>query len=109
MSLLTHTVPPPSVVPIITVTIREELDVASAPRVAEQLSDALGLRPRRLVVDLSRCDFLDATGVSMLVEAHRQAVRQLTELVLLAPGARLLRILALTGLSHVFTIEQEAA
>lgn len=99
----------PPTLPLVTVQLCEGLDSSTASRVSERLEEALRLRPHRLVLDLSGCDFLDATGVSALVRAHRAARWQDTSLVLLHPSPRLRRVLALTGLLDVFTIEPEVA
>lgn len=91
--------------PLVEIVVAEELDVSSVPRVRERLEDALRLRPGRLVVDLGRCGFLDGSGLAALLAVHRQAMRQGAEFVLRAPDARVRRLIALTGLAKVFTVE----
>lgn len=99
---------PRPVLPLVTVAVHEDLDLSSQARVGERLTEALALRPDRLVVDLSRCGFLDATGLTVLLHAHRDARRQGAELVLRGPQARAVRVIALAGLSGVFTVERAA-
>ncbi len=95
----------PLATPLVEIVVAEELDIASVPRVRERLEDALRLRPARLVVDLSRCAFLDGSGLAALLGVHRQAMRQGTDFVLRGPDARVRRLVALTGLGKVFTVE----
>lgn len=89
---------------VIEIVVTEDLDVASTDRLGETLEDALSMRPRRLIVDLSRCPFADASAMSVLVKVHRQARQRETLLQLRAPNARVLRVLTLTGLDRVFDI-----
>lgn len=91
--------------PLVEIVVAEDLDVASVPRVRERLEDALRLRPARLVVDLGRCPFMDGSGLAALLTVHRQALRQGAEFVLRNPDARVRRLIALTGLAKVFSVE----
>ena len=85
------------------VAVRGDLDLATAPRVRAQLEDALAARPHRLVVDLADCSFVDASSLTMLLEAHRRTARAGRELVLRGCSPRVLRLLSITGLGRVFT------
>ena len=88
--------------PLVEVHVVEPMDLLTVRAVQERLMDALSLAPKRLVVDLSECNFFDATGINMLLEVHRQAWRQSTRLVLHGCSQQHLRILALMGLLDVF-------
>jgi len=80
------------------------LDLSSLPRVRAQIDEALVARPERLVVDLSACPFVDASALSMLLDAHRRARRAGGSLTLRGCSPRVLRLLALTGLRGVFDL-----
>ena len=69
------------------------------------LHEALAPGPGRLVVDLSGVELLDATGLGVLVGAHRRARLQDRELVLCDAGPRVARLLALTRLNRVIAVE----
>jgi anti-sigma B factor antagonist len=84
------------------VQVQGALDLCSVERMRAQLFEALDLKPSMLVVDLSGCNFFDATGISMLLEVHRRAWRQHASLVLRGCSDRHLRLLALMGLIDVF-------
>jgi anti-sigma B factor antagonist len=49
------------------------LDLVSAPALRDALSALVADQPNVLVVDLSRCTFLDSVGVSVLVAALLRA------------------------------------
>ena len=51
------------------VTASGEIDVATAPRLREQLIDLINSKHHRLVVDLSWVDFIDSTGLGVLIGA----------------------------------------
>ncbi len=88
----------------LTLELCDELDISTVPRLREQLAEALEVRPRAVVVDLTRCGFLDSQALVPLLEAHRQARRRAVRFSLrgLTPQAR--RLLALAGLEGVFDV-----
>ena len=87
---------------LVTVRVCEELDIASQARVSERLQEALELRPKRLVIDLQDCAFLDTTGAAALVDARRTAQQLGTDLVLTGVSPRLTNLLTMCGLDGVF-------
>ena len=88
----------------VTVTVTGPLDVTTLPRVREQLEQALAGRPRRLVVDLSACTFVDASALALLLDLHRRLCRTGAVLTLRGSCPRVLRLLSLTGLRRVFDL-----
>lgn len=91
-------------VPIVEVIVTEELDMATAARVRMRLEEALQLHPVHLVVDLAGCPYLDAAGICMLLQVHRQARQRGAQLILRAPTPRLRRNLALARVDHVLQV-----
>lgn len=89
------------------VTIAElagELDIASAPDLREQLLVLLRPGSGRLVIDLSRVTFCDASGLAVLVGTGRRA-RLLSGFVRLAAvPPQVSRILRITGLDRHFPV-----
>lgn len=90
---------------VVTVEVVGDLDLSSVARVRETLHDALSVKPGRLVVDLDRCSFVDASALAMLVDVHRRAWRTGGVLTLKGCSPRVLRLLSLTGLRRVFDLE----
>jgi anti-anti-sigma factor len=95
----------PDRIPLLEVAVTHGLDVHTVPRLRALLDEAFTLRPRRIVVDLEQCPFLDASAITMLVEAHRRAWLDDGILTLRAPSARLRHTLELAGVHRVFDID----
>jgi anti-sigma B factor antagonist len=84
--------------------VQGEIDVASAPVLWERLVEALP-DTKRLVLDLRETAFIDSTGLSIFVRALRRLRGDGGELILRSPGPSVRKILDITGLDQVFTIE----
>jgi anti-sigma B factor antagonist len=59
---------------------------------------------RQVVVDLGRVEFLDSTGLGVLVGALKRLRGVDGELSLVCAQERLLKIFRITGLDRVFTL-----
>ena len=81
------------------------LDVHSVSDVRALLHAAIDAADGDLVVDVSGVDLVDATGLGVLVGADRRARLAGRRLVLRDVTPRLLRILRVTRLHRVLTIE----
>lgn len=88
------------------IALRGELDAYTAPKLDEALTD-LGRTSTlsRIVVDLRELEFIDVTGLGALVSANNGAHRRGGELVLRSPSSQALKLLEITGLNQVFTVE----
>ncbi|PSK99343.1 anti-sigma B factor antagonist [Murinocardiopsis flavida] len=84
--------------------MRGEIDLYTAPQLHSRLVDSLDDGARRLVVDLSRVDFCDSTGMNVLLSAMKRARERDGEFELAAPRPAVMKILQVTGLDGVFTI-----
>ena len=58
----------------------------------------------RIVLDLERVSYMDSSGLGSLVAARRAASEMGAELALLRPGGKVLDLLQLSGLLHMFPI-----
>lgn len=76
-----------------------ELDLYNAPEVRSALLEAIEQRPERLVVELSRVEFVDSTALGVLVEA-RSRMEDRRAFMLAAPGPETRRALELSGLDR---------
>lgn len=95
--------------PVVEVEVVGDLDLGSVARVRESLHEALAGHPQQLVVDLSRCSFVDASALAMLLDVHRRAHRGGGVLTLRGCSPRVLRLLSLTGLRRVFDVDLAAS
>lgn len=88
----------------VVVFVRGEIDVASAPMLWERLVEAIP-DTKRLVLDLQETDFIDSTGLSIFVRALRRLRADGGDLILRSPRPGVRKILDITGLDRVFTID----
>lgn len=68
-------------------TVRGELDLATAPRLAEAADSLLDAGPPGIVVDLTPTVFLDSSGARTLIAVARRAAAAGAELHVVAPKA----------------------
>ena len=93
---------------VMTVILEGEIDHHSAVSVRSQIDAKIyELRPRHLVLDLSRINFMDSSGLGLVM--GRYALMQKTggELALRSPNARIKKIFELAGLERIIKIEED--
>ena len=79
----------------------EEIDAANVAGLRTALLDAAASGTGTLVVDMSRTQFCDSSGLNVLVRAHQRAQTDGGEVLLVIFAAAVLRLLALTGIDRV--------
>src|SRR6266536_215228 len=79
-----------------------EVDVYTAPRLRERLVELVEQGARNVVVDLSRVEFLDSTGLGVLVGALKRLRAVNGTFKLVCPHERLLKIFRIAALDRVF-------
>lgn len=87
------------------VVVTGRLDVATVADVRVALHRAIDTGHGALLVDLGDAEVMDATGVGVLIGAHRRAERAGRTLVLRAPSPRLLRLLVAMRLHRILRLE----
>jgi anti-sigma B factor antagonist len=80
-----------------------ELDMSTVPILEARLREALDGGGRRLVVDLRGLDFMDSTGLTLLVRWGLGAEQDGYDLALVRGEDRVHRLFELTGLDSRFT------
>lgn len=83
-----------------TVSVMGELDQGTAPELRGVLAEAVGEAPASVLVDLSDCNFIDSTGLSLLVEAKRRLTDEDRRFGVCCPDADVRRLLELTGIDR---------
>jgi anti-sigma B factor antagonist len=83
-----------------------ELDLAVAPRFERALREAEADRPRTLVIDLSAIEFLDSTGLNVIVNAYRRAATENRDLIVVEAPPHVQKIFTVTQLDRVLTFVQ---
>ncbi len=85
--------------------VEGKLDVTTVADVRLVLHDAVDHGQGDLVIDLGGVELIDATGLGVLVGAHRRAMRCGRRVVLRAVPPRVLRLLTVTKLSRILTVD----
>ena len=88
-----------------TIVLSGRLDVVTVADVRLALHEAVDTGTGDLLVDLGAVDAIDASGLGVLVGAHRRAGRVGRRMVLRNVPDRVLRLLALPRLKRVLHIE----
>ena len=92
------------------VRIQGELDLAVAGQLDEVLATAVE-ECSEVLVGLERCDFIDSSGIAVILRAHNRMEADGNRLVVYAPSDQVLRVLSMTGLTSnglVFDKAEEA-
>jgi len=84
--------------------LRGSLDLATAPTVRAALSEATEKGSHDLIVDLTQLEFLDSTGLGVLIGAHRRTAERGGSLRLVVSDGPISRLLNITGLITVFGV-----
>ena len=93
------------------VTAPEEIDITNAPELGSALLEAAAHGHGTLVVDMTRTQFCDSSGLHTLLAAHKRAQAEGGEVLLAIAAAPVLRVLALTSIDRMipnFTSLEEA-
>lgn len=85
-------------------SVRGEVDVYTAPRLREKLVELVSQGKHNIVIDLEAVDFLDSTGLGVLVGGLKRLRSHDGELSLVCTQHRILKVFEITGLTRVFTI-----
>jgi anti-sigma B factor antagonist len=86
------------------VEVEGEIDVYTAPRLRELLIDLVNKGHFNLVVNMEKVEFLDSTGLGVLVGGLKRVRAHDGSLDLVCTQERILKIFRITGLTKVFGI-----
>jgi anti-anti-sigma factor len=82
------------------VAVSGELDLASGPELEQVLERFTGTPTELLVIDLREVDFMDSTGLSIIVKAHQRFADDGRQLGLVRGSSQVQRLLDLTGVAE---------
>src|ERR1700712_4871804 len=92
------------------VAVGGEIDVYTAPKLRDKITELVGDGKHDLVIDMEGVDFLDSTGLGVLVGGLKKVRAHDGSMELICSQDRLLKIFRITGLAKGFTIhESESA
>jgi len=91
------------------VEVGGEIDVYTAPKLRDKITELVGSGSYRIVIDMERVDFLDSTGLGVLVGGLKKVRAHDGSMDLICTQERLLKIFRITGLAKVFAIHGSQA
>jgi anti-sigma B factor antagonist len=91
------------------VVVGGEIDVYTAPKLRELLVELETAGQHRLVLDLEQVEFLDSTGLGVLVGGLKRVRAHEGSLRLVCTQERILKVFRITGLTKVFPIDGSVA
>jgi anti-anti-sigma factor len=89
----------------VSIALEGELDLAGARQMEESLAAAEREAPTRMVVDLERLQFIDSTGLRLLLQADARARERGCEMVLRPGEPAVQRAFEVTGALTVLRFE----
>lgn len=88
-----------------------DLDLAVADRLKEAIDRAAAEECSRIVIGLQGCEFIDSTGIAVIVRAHNEMAERGGRVAAYGASSQVLRILSITGLTEnglIFDSAEEA-
>lgn len=88
----------------VVLAVSGELDLAASPTLEERLDEVFDGDVAHLIIDLRALEFIDSTGLSVLVKAHQRAGDAGCRFGLVNGGSQVRRLLSLTGIAERLTV-----
>jgi anti-sigma B factor antagonist len=90
------------------VAVRGEIHVSTAQEFSRLLAETVDAGRIMLVLDLSDVEFIDSTGLSVLLNALRRVTRAGGRMALVCTNPTVLRLFEITRLDSTFAIHADA-
>jgi len=90
------------------VSVGGEIDVYTAPKLRDTITELVGDGRYQIIIDMEAVEFLDSTGLGVLVGGLKKVRAHDGSLELVCTQDRLLKIFRITGLAKVFAIHGSA-
>lgn len=84
--------------------VRGEIHVSTAPEFSRRLNEAIARGKTSVILDLSAVEFIDSTGLSVLLNGLRRVTRAKGRLALVCANPTVLRLFEITKLDSTFDI-----
>ena len=91
------------------IAVSGEIHVSTAPEFSRRLNAAIAKGKTAVVLDLTGTEFIDSTGLSVLLNGLRRVTRQRGRMALVCINPTVLRLFEITRLDSTFDIEPTLA
>lgn len=85
-------------------TVRGEIDMATTPRFRQRLLGVIGAGCQCVVIDISGVEFIDSTGLGVLMGGAKRVRSAGGDIRLVAAGSHLTELIKLTRLDRVLDV-----
>ena len=85
-------------------TVTGELDLRTSPELEDRLSRAFDAGAELVILDLRGIEFMDSTGLRVLLSAHQRAHESGRRFALVRGADQVERVLTLTGVRDLLTV-----
>jgi anti-sigma B factor antagonist len=86
------------------ITADGEIDLATVNTLRSAITEAMKQGASHLTLDLDRVTYIDSSGLGTLIGAHKRLEASGGSLTIRCSQARILRLLAITGLDRVLSV-----
>ncbi len=93
----------------VVLSLQGEVDVANSEQMKNAALSVLASGVKRLVVDLTRTEYIDSAGLGILVGLLKRASEANLELIVAGAQPRVQRVFEITGLNRVFSMQADVA
>ena len=90
-------------------TVRGELDMASGPQLEEAVDAAIRASVGAFVLDFCDLEFLDSSGLTIVLRARAMLARDERALALVCPPGQVRRLLELAGVAELLFLYDSRA
>jgi anti-anti-sigma factor len=95
-------------------SVRGELDMNTAPELENSLEGVSTADDARVVIDLTECDFIDSTGIALIVRSWQRLDSGGEsggegQLVLCCDNSQVMRLLRITGVDSSISVHAQFA
>ena len=94
---------------VIILTLRGHLDLHSAPRLSQEIQDVIRQGASRLVIDLGGVDYIDSSGIGVLLKVFGSTRRGEYRLRLCRLHSAVAHVISLTKLTNYLPISADVA
>lgn len=93
-------------------TVRGELDMNTAPELEQELESVLAGHASSIVLDLCECEFIDSTGIALIVRTWQRLDRGAGgegegRVVLCSHNHQVRRLLKITGVENSISMHEQ--
>jgi anti-anti-sigma factor len=93
------------------ITVQGELDMNTASQLEQRLEEALADSEASIMLDLSQCEFIDSTGIALIVRSWQRLDRNAGgdgegRLVLCSHNHQVRRLLKITGVESSISMHE---